>query len=91
MYAFYKGRKCLGVARVELQSDGGLSELSDRRDDILRFRLVRVIGKDRVDATFGEAQDGIATEPSAAAGDDGDFRLGRGGTHKDILLMPTLS
>ena len=44
-------------------------------DDLFGFGLIGIVGEDRVDAALGEAKHGVAAEPAAAAGDDGDLSL----------------
>ncbi len=63
------------IAGIELQGGGLAAERFDFRDDLVGLFAVGIIGEDHVDAITGEADDGVAAEAAAAAGDDCDFRI----------------
>lgn len=62
-----------GIAGIEAKCGGFSCHGFGFADEAFGFLLIRAVGEDEIDAVAGEIDGGVAAEPAAGAGDDGDL------------------
>src|SRR5580700_954954 len=69
----HEGVERAHISRIELQGDSFGSSVPDDGDHLVGFCTIRVVGKNRMDAPFGDVYHCIPAEPAAPAGNDCDL------------------